>query len=262
MVIVVLGPEACFAGHVPLSGDIDSYLICGTPRTGSTLLCGLLRSTGIAGRPESYFRLHDEDSYAERWRIARKPDGSFDYLDYVRAAISTGTTENGVFAARVMWGTLDEMIGKLRSSHCDATASDLQLLDRVFGRIRFLHLRREDALAQAVSWVRAEQTDYWQEDDTVSRATTPFFDAKAIQSCVTTIREHNRAWRTWFRAFGIQPLAITYEDLVADVASVTRAILEFLGLQLPIDQLITPGDRQQADQLNHEWIERYRALYP
>jgi len=37
--------------------SINAYLICGTPRTGSTLLCDLLRATGIAGRPESYFRL-------------------------------------------------------------------------------------------------------------------------------------------------------------------------------------------------------------
>ncbi|HMF66717.1 MAG TPA: Stf0 family sulfotransferase, partial [Phyllobacterium sp.] len=33
-----------------------SYVICGTPRSGSTLLCDLLESTGIAGRPASYFR--------------------------------------------------------------------------------------------------------------------------------------------------------------------------------------------------------------
>ena len=36
--------------------QIDSYLIRATPRTGSTLLCGLLASTGVTGRPESFFR--------------------------------------------------------------------------------------------------------------------------------------------------------------------------------------------------------------
>jgi LPS sulfotransferase NodH len=44
---------------------IDSYLICATtPRTGSSLLCGLLDSTGIAGHPESYFRRQDEREWA------------------------------------------------------------------------------------------------------------------------------------------------------------------------------------------------------
>jgi len=45
--------------------SIDAYLICGTPRTGSTLLCDLLPSSEIAGRPESYFRLTDEQAFAD-----------------------------------------------------------------------------------------------------------------------------------------------------------------------------------------------------
>ncbi|WP_425081109.1 Stf0 family sulfotransferase [Ruegeria arenilitoris] len=31
--------------------DFDSYLICRTPRSGSTLLCQLLAATGCAGKP-------------------------------------------------------------------------------------------------------------------------------------------------------------------------------------------------------------------
>ena len=71
-------------------GRTESYLICGTPRTGSTLLCGLLDSTGVAGHPESYFRQPDEQSLAAKWGIARSPDGVFDYADYVRAAVAAG----------------------------------------------------------------------------------------------------------------------------------------------------------------------------
>jgi trehalose 2-sulfotransferase len=55
----------------------DAYLICATPRTGSSLLCGLLESAGVAGHPESYFRQPDEQSWAERWGITRPPDGRF-----------------------------------------------------------------------------------------------------------------------------------------------------------------------------------------
>ena len=32
-----------------------SYLVCATQRSGSTLLCELLKDTGVAGRPEEYF---------------------------------------------------------------------------------------------------------------------------------------------------------------------------------------------------------------
>jgi LPS sulfotransferase NodH len=33
----------------------SSYLVCGTPRSGTSLLCRLLAATGVAGRPEEYF---------------------------------------------------------------------------------------------------------------------------------------------------------------------------------------------------------------
>jgi len=32
-----------------------SYLVCATPRSGSTLVCKALRETGVAGKPEEYF---------------------------------------------------------------------------------------------------------------------------------------------------------------------------------------------------------------
>jgi LPS sulfotransferase NodH len=81
-----------------------AYVMCGTPRTGSTLLCALLASTGVAGRPQSYFRQADVDTYATTWRIPRVPDGRFTFADYLRGALIAGRSANGVFAARMMWG--------------------------------------------------------------------------------------------------------------------------------------------------------------
>ena len=78
---------------------MDAYLICATPRTGSSHLCALLGSTGVAGHPESYFREADEPSWASGWGILRE-DNSFEYSDYVASALAAGRTSNGVFAAR------------------------------------------------------------------------------------------------------------------------------------------------------------------
>jgi LPS sulfotransferase NodH len=50
--------------------SLRCYLLCGTPRTGSTLLCNLLASTGVAGRPESYFREPDEPMWAKRFGVS------------------------------------------------------------------------------------------------------------------------------------------------------------------------------------------------
>ncbi|HEX7161028.1 MAG TPA: Stf0 family sulfotransferase [Trebonia sp.] len=97
----------------PDPGRTGSYLICATPRTGSSLLCGLLDSTGVAGHPESWFRRQDEREFAVGWGIADPSDGTFSYADYFRAAAAAGSTPNGVFAARIMWRTMDEVTAYL-----------------------------------------------------------------------------------------------------------------------------------------------------
>jgi trehalose 2-sulfotransferase len=246
------------------AADMDSYLICGTPRTGSTLLCGLLESTGVAGRPESYFRQPDEASWASRWGIVTSRDGGFSYADYVRAALAEGRTANGVFAARIMWGTLDEVVSNLAVIYPDSSSADADLLTRAFGRTRFVYLRREDVLAQAVSWLRAEQTGVWFQVGQPASAppeaeTEPRFDLGRIRELTQLINEHNAAWREWFASAGIRPHQVRYEDLDADPLGVTRGVLGFLGLELPPGREILVRHRRLADELSAEWIERARA---
>lgn len=242
-------------------GPIDSYLICATPRTGSSLLCGLLESTGVAGRPESYFRRQDQPSWAARWDIGRAREGAYGFADYLRAAMSAGRSENGVFAARVMWGTLEEVIDNLATVYPDVAGAGL--LNRAFGFTRFVHLYRGDVVGQAVSWLRAEQTDVWhvvgEARSAPPPAREPRFDAGRIRDLVRTIGAHNDAWREWFSGARIRPHRVRYEDLVDDPVSVTLGILDFLGLEQPPGIEIRAGHGQLADRLNAEWIHRYRS---
>lgn len=237
-----------------------AYLICATPRSGSTLLGGLLRSTGIAGRPESYFRLPDEKTWADRWQLARNSAGGVDYQDYLRAAVVEGSTENGVFGARVMWGTMDEIVLRLTAARPDLAGSDLDLLAGAFGPVRFVHLRRENTLAQAVSWARAEQTNYWHPGDAAMPGHQPRFDYEQIRGLVETIDVHNAAWRAWFAKSDVRPHLVSYEALIADPAGVAHEILDFLGLELPDDHAIESRHQRQADEINDDWMTRYRAI--
>jgi LPS sulfotransferase NodH len=238
---------------------VDTYFVCATPRTGSSLLLGLLESTGVAGHPEAYFREPDEQQWAGRWQIAGPADPAFDYADFVRAAVATGTTDNGVFGAKLMWGTLDEVVAKLTPGYPDLAGHDLELLNRAFGRIRFVYLRRADVLAQAVSWLRAEQTNAWYIGDAGSNKQAPRFDATRIGELMQMIDEHNTAWREWFASVGISPHLVRYEDLDADLAGITRGILDFLELDLPAGREIRQRHQRQADGLTVEWLQRYRA---
>jgi trehalose 2-sulfotransferase len=250
------------ASMVRQLGHADAYLICATPRTGSSLLCGLLESSGVAGHPESYFRQPDERSWATRWGIVDCSGGSFTDADFVRAAVAAGRTENGVFAARIMWGTLEEVVHRLSKLHPDLFGADLELLDRVFGQTSFVYLRRDDVVSQAVSWLRAEQTNHWQDHDQFrpeQPGLVPHFDFEEIHRLVQLIGEHNTAWQEWFSSKGVTPYLVRYEDLAADPVGVTESIIDYLGLALPPRLEIHIGHRRLADALNAEWIDRYKA---
>ncbi len=242
------------------SGRADAYLICATPRTGSSLLCGLLESTGVAGHPESYFRRPDEKLWATRWGILDSSGRSFRASDFMRSAMVAGTTDNGVFAARIMWGTLKEVVDRLGTLHPDLVGADLELFRRVFGPTRFLYLRRHDVVAQAVSWLRAEQTNHWQDDDLIQPGQaeiSPHFDAGEIQRLVRVIDEHNTGWRAWFTSVDVEPREVRYEDLADDPIGVTRGLLDYLGLDLPSGHEIRVQHRRRGDHLNADWIVRY-----
>jgi LPS sulfotransferase NodH len=239
---------------------LDSYLICATPRTGSSLLCGLLDSTGVAGHPESWFRRQGEREFAARWGIADPSDGTFGYAGYFQAAVAAGSTANGVFAARIMWGTMDEVTAHLAPVYPGHAGSAAGLLSAAFGRTRFVYLRRGDVVAQAVSLLRAEQTGVWFEtaDDRQEPVAQPGFDFGQVRDLVRQVKEDNASWEAWFAAEGIQPCRVLYEELDADPIGIASGVLGFLGLDLPEGREITVRHKRLADELNAQWIESYR----
>ncbi|SCF24822.1 Stf0 family sulfotransferase [Micromonospora mirobrigensis] len=246
-----------------MARDVDAYFVCATPRTGSSLLLGLLESTGVAGRPQAYFRTPDEPLWADRWGLHRDPDGGVDHRDFLAAALATGRTGNGVFGAKLMWGTPAELVARLATVHPDSHG-DLALLERAFGRVRFVHLRRADPLAQAVSWLRAEQTGRWfvggngEISGAAGGGGAARYDRAAIDGLLATIAAHDAAWRDWFDRHGVRPHPVRYEELAADPVGVTLGVLDFLGLDLPAGRAVTPAHRRQADALNAAWIARHR----
>jgi LPS sulfotransferase NodH len=180
--------------------------------------------------------------------------------DRPTAAIAAGSTANGIFAARVMWGTLDEVTANLASVYPEDAGSDLGLLGAAFGRTRFVYLRRGDVVAQAVSLLRAEQTGVWFETarERQEPEGEPGFDFGQVRERVRLIEDHNAAWGEWFASVGIQPCLVQYEDLDADPVSVARSVLGFLGLGLPAGREVAVWHRRLADEVNARWIEDYR----
>jgi LPS sulfotransferase NodH len=153
-----------------------------------------------------------------------------------------------------MWGSLERMMEGLGQK---SSEPDLHILEEAFGPLIFVHVRREDIVAQAVSWCRAEQTGYWQQGDVVTQEPHP--DIAQMRRLMQTIREHNAAWEAWFDVQGVEPHAVTYEQLVGDRRRVIRGIAAKLAVDLPSDWRPQSPHRKQADTLNQVWADALRT---
>lgn len=238
--------------------NLNSYLVCATPRSGSTLLCGLLESSGVAGHPASYFDPRGLQEHADSWGIERPSAGRIDDV-YLQAALSAGRTPNGVFSGRVMAETLPVLVDDLAAASGPGV-TDLELLTARLGRLRFVHLRRLDVVAQAVSWARSLQTHFWHPgEDSVPGGQEPRYDEELIGELVARIETLESGWVSWFGAQGLAPYEVTYEELATDPPGTAATILDWLGLEVPTDHQLGTRHQRQADHVNDEWIRAYQA---
>ena len=150
------------------------------------------------------------------------------------------------------------MLGRLRRIQGD-DLPDSRLLADAFPNPHYLWLRRRDIVAQAVSWARALQTDQWQSSRAPLR--DPKFDFAQIAGLVQLVRDEEAAWSSWFESNGIAAEEVFYEDLAAEPRQEVSKIVGSLGLELPANVELRPypGFERQADALNIDWCNRYRA---
>ncbi len=201
--------------------------------------------------------------WATRWGIAAK-DGDFSDVDYVRAAVNAGSTENGVFGVRIMWGSMEFIVDRLRAMYPNMSGNALDLLDSAFGNVRFVCMTRENVLAQAISWLRAEQTDVWHLDDPAIAAKegrSPRFDYDELCRLSALIENHNQAWASWFEEVDVQPYVLKYEDLDTDPVGTTRSLLDFLGLCVPEGVTIAAPNARMARRSDQGMDGALQAAY-
>ncbi len=66
------------------------------------------------------------------------------------------------------------------------------------------------------------------------------------------------AWESWFAEQGVQPLVVD-ETLAADPEHAVRTILDHLALRLPATWRPAQTNRKQFDEVNADWVRRYRS---
>ncbi len=244
----------------------ESYVICTSPRCGSTLLCNLLAATGVAGNPDSYFHQPSLARWLDRFHLVPDPDGSErDHLAAIfQAAIAEGRGETGVFGLRLQRHSFDFFARKLAVLY-PAADGDAARFRAAFGRTLFIHLSRRDKVAQAVSHVMASQTGLWHrgpdgtELERLSPPREPDYDACEIAARLAEATADDRHWEDWFARARVTPFRLTYEALSDEPTETLKLVLGQLGQDRKAAVGIVPGVAKLADQTSRSWVARIRS---
>jgi LPS sulfotransferase NodH len=237
------------------------YVVCTIPRSGSNLLTDGLRDTRRAGMPKQFFLPKAESGYAAELGI----DPVADYAAYVRAVVNTKTTRNEVFGFKLMSWYLDNFLTRLRQAHGfgNCGTSDLELLQNVFPRLKFVRIVRRHKLRQALSTARALQTGLWKVHKGKTALREPEFDADLIEQSLREARRQEQVWDDFFRRIGVEPFLIEYEELCRGYEAMIRAVLNFLKIKMPSRaQIGPPVTTRQADEISRIWEERFISERP
>jgi trehalose 2-sulfotransferase len=267
------------------------YLVCATPRTGSTLICEMLRQSGRLGVPREYFEylkdtglprqpaqyfMHSGDSNACSWmeelnlpplrycRRRLKEYRQHGYRRYLPRILRRGSTANGIFGAKIMWSHLPDFL-ELQTGD-GSVASSLGVdaaLRGLFPDLKYIYISRNSKLRQAVSLWIALQTQQWRLDESTRPSCAvpePIFHFEAIDHLRRELMRQDVAWRGFFAAAGIAPLVLEYERFSLDLPQTLARVVDFLqiGDEL-LEGFVEPPLVKQADRRSETFVRMYQA---
>lgn len=226
---------------------MPGYAICTVGRSGSTWLAELLGGTNVLGRPSEYF----STAFQQRLNGPSYPVDRAAQVAHVREA---GTTPNGIYAFKIF------------PVHFAAVSHELSWR-AAFPDLRFIHWRRRDVLGQAISRVRAEQTQQWR--STLPRLREPTYDGAAIRDAMHWLVAQDARWDLFFARNGLIPLRLVYEaallapqatvDAVADLVGLaSRPTIDFSRIEIAVQRDASSADWRRMfldEYADLDWIE-------
>ncbi len=278
-----------------LSNDPRPLISSSAPRpaAGSTLVCHALGETGVAGRPEEYFEalrhsgrprrpeeyflgVEDQsirDHLGERGvgaeQTPRSPLWSRAAYDrYLEWAFEAGTTPNGVFGAKLMWGYFGDFVSLVRNvpAYRDLPLAEL-LPDRLprtspssasSAPTRCARRSRCGRPCRRRPGARTRRAPARSRSRT--RAPPPYrtfieehrpqlrFHYRAINHLLEQLLIEEASWDAFFEHSGIKPILVLYENFAADYETSTLNLLERLDLSPPDDFELPAADEETVRQ--------------
>lgn len=235
----------------------QSYTIWFSQRTGSTLLCRALESTGIAGKPREW--LTTDGNLLDKYQLSS-------YEELQQRLWQLGTTPNGVFGVKT--GAYNPYFKNLIDTFLQFPGSNSKLNNPVevwqnaFPNCKHIYMTRRNKVRLAVSWWKAIQTQEWhrqrgQLPKSVDLQDKYSYEAIAHLFAECSMRE--AAIQEFFDNGSIVPHTVVYEDFILNYEATIKSVIDFLQLPNTGEVTISPPPLQQlADDVSEHWVQRFR----
>jgi LPS sulfotransferase NodH len=216
------------------------YAICTSGRSGSNLLCQYLASTGVLGNPLEYFN----GSGRRLLGYPEYPDEPSRQIEWI---LTVGVTPNGIYGLKAFPAQVELVEKSIRWTE-------------LLPGLKFVLLKRRDSLGQALSAVRALQTEQW-------RASMParvpaIYDGARIYERLQFAARDYAWWDIFFARHAVAPTIIVYEDLLADPQAAVDQVADLFGLRGYAHVASERIDlTMQRDATTEEWRARFLAEY-
>jgi LPS sulfotransferase NodH len=256
------------------------YLVAGTPRTGTTLLCEALAAAG-AGRPYEWFsRLH----LAQAGLSYLTADGGVSDVDaaeacrrYLRERIQQ-SCHNGVAGFKLHWHQLEQLTRTGASTGIDELLGGRL----VSGPVRVVLVTRSPVDQQAVSVLRAYASGVFAVDKAGSETTLQYDDAfwgppgaaavarvrlaagdvygyADLKRICQVIERANSDWQRYLQAAAVPTHHTGYDDLAGELVTATNTVLARLGVASRLGNGYRPSLVVQRDAATIAMLNRFRA---
>jgi LPS sulfotransferase NodH len=216
------------------------YAICTSGRSGSNLLCQYLSSTGMLGNPLEYFN----GSGRRLLGYPEYPDDPSKQIDWI---VTEGATPNGIYGLKIFPAQVEQIEKSIRWTE-------------LLPDLKFVLLKRRDILGQALSAVRALQTEQWRAS-MPARGPALYDGAQIYERLKIAARDYAR-WDIFFARRAVAAAVIIYEVFLVDPQSAVDQVADLFGLR---GQARAAGERidlkSQRDAITEEWRARFLDEY-
>lgn len=216
------------------------YAICTSGRSGSNLLCQYLSSTGMLGNPLEYFN----GSGRRLLGYPEYPDDPSKQIDWI---VTEGATPNGIYGLKIFPAQVEQIEKSIRWTE-------------LLPDLKFVLLKRRDILGQALSALRALQTEQWRAS-MPARGPALYDGAQIYERLQIAARDYAR-WDIFFARRAVAAAVIIYEDFLVDPQSAVDQVADLFGLR---GQARAAGERidlkSQRDAITEEWRARFLDEY-